>query len=279
MAAGFTPQIWVSNSSISDFLKCPRAYYLRNVYKDPRTGHKINLINPNLALGQTVHNVLESLSSLKAEDRFNNDLLELFEREWLTISGEKGGFKDLAQEQIFKERGKQMIQRVMDHPGPILNKALKLKSPDSLPPRFYISEEHNILLCGRIDWLEYLPEDDSVHIIDFKTGKSDDHDSLQLLIYGLLVKHCQERNVSKISYWYIDRDDIPTEMPLPDLDEAYKKVLAIALQVKALRESRNYVCKRGGCFACLELEAIVKGNAKFIGSSDYQDIYIIKQID
>ena len=38
--------IWVSHSSISDYLNCPRLYYLRNVYKDPQTGKKISIINP-----------------------------------------------------------------------------------------------------------------------------------------------------------------------------------------------------------------------------------------
>jgi ATP-dependent helicase/DNAse subunit B len=48
-----------------------------------------------------------------------------------------------------------------------LNKALKLTSQDELPPRFLFSKEHNIFLSGKIDWIEYLPEDDSMHIIDF----------------------------------------------------------------------------------------------------------------
>ena len=55
---------WVSHSSINDFLKCPRAYFLKNVYKDPKTGRKIKLISPPLALGQAVHEVVESLSVL-----------------------------------------------------------------------------------------------------------------------------------------------------------------------------------------------------------------------
>ena len=29
---------WVSHTSLSDYIKCPRAYFLKNVYKDPQTG-------------------------------------------------------------------------------------------------------------------------------------------------------------------------------------------------------------------------------------------------
>ena len=65
-------------------------------------------------------------------------------------------------------------------------------------PQFWLSEKDNIMLSGRIDWLEYLEETKSVHIIDFKTGKSkDDGTSLQLEIYHLLVHNCQEHPVEK----------------------------------------------------------------------------------
>ena len=66
--------VWVSHTSISDFLQCPRAYYLKNVYKDPKTRHKIQLMSPPLALGQVVHSVLESLSILPGSGFESPDL-------------------------------------------------------------------------------------------------------------------------------------------------------------------------------------------------------------
>jgi len=69
---------WISNSSIGDFLKCPRSYFLKNVYKN-ENGKKIALINPHLTLGQVVHETLESLAILKCEERFNSSLLNKFE--------------------------------------------------------------------------------------------------------------------------------------------------------------------------------------------------------
>ncbi|KKQ37796.1 MAG: hypothetical protein US54_C0025G0014, partial [Candidatus Roizmanbacteria bacterium GW2011_GWA2_37_7] len=38
--------VWVSHTSISDFLQCPYAYYLKHVYKDPKTGHKMKIMSP-----------------------------------------------------------------------------------------------------------------------------------------------------------------------------------------------------------------------------------------
>jgi len=186
-----------------------------------------------------------------------------------------GGFISTPQENEFKERGVSMIKRVIKHPGPLLNKALKLVSPDELPPRYFISKEQEIILCGKIDWLEYLPESDSVHIIDFKTGKNDEsNDSIQLSIYCLLVKNLQKRNVKKISFWYLDREDEPREMSLPNLDEAHDNVLKIGTKIKEARLNKAYICPKNGCYACLPYEAIINGSYNFIGTKGYQDVYI-----
>ena len=271
--------VWVSNSSIGDFLKCRRLYYLRNVYKDPITNHKINLINPHLALGQAVHEVLESLSELGVEVRFKDSLIEKFEKTWLNFSGELGGFKSDNEEKDFKLRGLNMVKRVMDSPGPLLNKALKLRDKNlKFPlPRFKLSEEEEIILCGKVDWLEYIEKDDSVRIIDFKTGANDEAlDSLQLPIYCLLVKNCQKREVTGISYWYLNRDNRPKNLDMPDLDKSKEEILSLALQVKDLRKKGIYKCLKGGCYACEPFEIIVSGKGKMIGYNSYQDNYILK---
>ena len=96
---------WVSHSSISDFLKCPRAYYLRNVYKDPRTGHKMAVMSPPLALGAAVHEVVESLAGLPLEERLKISLVKRLDRVWLKIEGRKGGFRDHEEEENYKQRG------------------------------------------------------------------------------------------------------------------------------------------------------------------------------
>lgn len=272
--------VWVSHSSIGDFLKCPRAYYLHNVYKDPKTGRKINLVSPALSLGLAVHGALESLKHLSVEERMKLDLFNEFEKEWSKVSGKIGGFKKEAEEAEMKERGKAMIGRVVKMPGPIARKTIKLKeSHNHMPPNFFLSEAENIILCGLIDWLEYVEEDGSVRILDFKTGKHDeDEESLQLPIYLLLVNALQKRKVSGAAYWYLNREDRPTEMKLPSLDESKEKVLAIAMRIKEAREKKVFICSRGekGCFACKPYEAIVSGKAEYLGIGGYgQDMYLV----
>ena len=271
---------WVSHSSMGDFLKCPRAYFLHNVYKDPKTKRKINIVNPALALGVSVHEVLEGLARFKAGERLNHSLNEDLEKAWKKVSGKWGGFHSEEEEMDAKSRAINMIERVSKNPDPLQTKIVKIKEAEGgMPPNFYLSEEHNIILCGKIDWLIWKPEDDSVHILDFKTGKNEEsEESLQLPIYQLLLKNLQKRKVTGASYWYIDRDDNPIEVDLPSVEESFDKVYKVALAVKAAREKAEFKCPRGvdGCFFCTPFEKILKGEAEYIGKGEMnQDLYML----
>ncbi len=267
---------WVSHSSMGDFLKCPRAYFLHNVYKNPNTGRKINIISPSLALGAAIHEVLENLNNFSVEERMNHCNLERLENAWTKVSGKKGGFKNEDEETQVKNRAKEMIKRVMNNPGILAKKAIKMKQD---LPNYFLSEDENIILCGKIDWLSYIPEDDSIHVLDFKTGKhGENEDSLQLPIYQLLLKNLQKRKVSGASYWYLDRDNEPISVNLPSVDDSYNRVIEIARKVKSARESKTFICPKGGkgCFACQPFEKILTGDAFYVGVGEYnQDLYMI----
>jgi hypothetical protein len=188
-----------------------------------------------------------------------------------------GGFKTKDQEEEFKARGLAMIKRVEENPGPLLNKAIKIKSEMGLP-NYPLSEEDGIILCGKIDWLEYLEDTDSVNIIDFKTGKNEESDdSLQLPIYLLLVKNTQKRNVQKASYWYIDKSNELIEKKLPNEKEAFDKVYEVAKRIKLARQLEHFVCQKNGCLHCVPFERILRGEGERVGLSDTkQDIYILE---
>ena len=159
------------------------------------------------------------------------------------------------------------------------NKGHIKESENNMPPNFILSNEENIILCGLVDWLEYIETDDSVKILDFKTGKHDEtEDSLQLPIYLLLLNALQKRKISGASYWYLDRDDKPIDMPLPTIEQSKEKVLAVALKVKEAREKKIFNCPRGeeGCFACRPFEKILQGKAEYLGVGGYGcDIYSV----
>ncbi len=272
--------LWVSHSSIHDFLVCPRAYYLKNVYKDPKTKHKIQIVSPPLALGMAVHEVIESLSVIPTDTRFLEPLNVKFERAWAKVTGKNGGFWDVDTEHEYKNRGRAMITRVSDNPGPLAKPAVKIKQE---LPQFWLSEEDNIILCGKIDWLEYEPASDSVNIIDFKTSKNaEDGESLQLPIYHLLAHYAQKRPVKKAYYWYLESSNDLEEKVLPDLIESQDKILGIAKKIQLARRLERFVCPKGEemCFACRAMEAVVCGEAEYVGVGGYgRDLYMVKKYE
>lgn len=272
--------VWVSHSSMGDFIKCPRLYYLKNIYKDPQTRRKMNIVTPALSLGVSVHEVLEGLGDFSSESRMDRDLILWFEEVWKKVSGIQGGFLSLEQENEYKARGITMLKNVERDPKFLVQKRIKLPKGE-MNPNFYLSEDDNIILNGLIDWIEYLPETDSLHIIDFKTGKYEEGDgSLQLPIYLLLCHALQKRKVTKASYWYLETDKI-VEKDLPDLDTARKDVLEVARKVKEARVQNEFVCPKGdlGCVHCKPFEKILQKDPSVmhVGIGGFnQDLYVIK---
>lgn len=268
--------LWVSHSSISDFLKCPRSYYLKNIYKDPDSGRKIQITSAPLSLGSAVHEVVEALSEISTQDRFKQSLLEKFENAWKKYSGKMGGFLSSSHEEEYKQQGRDMIRKIMNNPGPLKNLSVKIKSD---LPQYWLSQDDEIILCGKIDWLEYLPATDSVHVIDFKTSKSEeDKESLQLPIYHLLVANTQKRKVEKASYWYLRFMDELQEKELPNLEQAEEQILTIAKKMKTAKKLGVFKCPNGadGCYACKPLEQVLRGEAELVGTGSYnRDIYIL----
>jgi ATP-dependent helicase/DNAse subunit B len=283
--------IWLSHSSISDFLKCPRLYYLKNIWKNER-GNKVNTVSPHLSLGLAVHQTIEPLANLKTEERFEKDLLQIFENNWKKFQGITGGFEDIETEKDFKERGIQMIKNVIENKGPFAHKTVKFYTGDFIP-NIYLSEEENIILCGLVDWVEYIEKDDTLRVVDFKTGRNDEkEESMQLPIYKILVEALQKRKVSSGAYWYLDRDKFPKNIELldEDIEEVKKKILEIGKEIKSRKKiskgmsmEDNFNCKyREGCFACKEFELIRNytvdtNQIKYLGQGEYkQDLYFIK---
>lgn len=269
--------VWLSHSSLKDFITCPRLYFLRAVYKDPLTGHKITQVTAPLTLGQVVHDTIDSISELPASSRMDTPLMSKFLGLWNEVSGERGGFRDPVEEKTYKDAGVAMIERLMAHPGPLLEKAIKIKEE---LPHYWFNEAEGFILCGKIDWLIYKEDTDSVHILDFKTGKREESDdSLQLPIYHMLVKNTQNREVSGASYWYLQKDDNPIEKPLPETTRATDEIMSIARRMKLARQLAHFTCQSGnpeGCRHCAPLEAIKNGKGKKVGVSKMrQDIYIL----
>lgn len=284
--------VWLSHSSTSDFKKCPRLYFIRNVWKN-QNGRKVNIVSPAMSLGSAVHGVIEPLAFLKTEDRFKQDLLVTYEEVWQKFSGKMGGFLDSETELEYKEKGKRMIENVIANKGPLANKTVKFYDGDFIP-NIYLSEEENIILCGLVDWVEYLPATDSLRVIDFKTGKNDEKDdSFQLPIYKILVEALQKRKVTEAAYWYLEREKNLSKKEIieEDIELIKEEILKIGKDIKTRKESaknkeeleNNFKCVQGGCRFCKEFELIRNyiadtDEVEYVGVGEYkQDLYLIKK--
>lgn len=297
--------IWISHSSVSDFLKCERLYFLRNVWKNSN-GRKINIVSPQMSLGSAVHGVIEPLATLSTLERESiitgshiENLNNKFENIWKKYSGLMGGFESVEEEKEYKDRGLKMIQNVLQNPGPILKKTVKFYTGDFIP-NIYLSEKDNIILCGLVDWVEYLDDTDSLRVIDFKTGLRDENEeSMQLFIYKILVESLQKRKVESGAYWYLDRDKFYKikEILDEDVEQVKEKLLKIGLEIKEKKSPKtgqgieeNFKCKYSEsgelCKYCKEVEMIYKFDkgellnsqeVKYLGVGEYkQDLYFVK---
>jgi ATP-dependent helicase/DNAse subunit B len=288
--------VWLSHSSVSDYKKCPRLYFLRNVWKN-ENGRKVNTVSPAMSLGSAVHSVLEPLANVKTDSRFERDLLEIYDENWSKFAGRKGGFLNDDEEAEYKAKGKKMLENVIANKGPLAKKTVKFYDGDFIP-NTYLSEDENIILCGLVDWVEYMEETDSLRVIDFKTGKNSESDeSYQLLIYKVLVEALQKRKVTRAAYWYLDREKILTDKELidEDIDEMKKGLLSIGIEIKNKKESSRskeeieeaFKCVKSGtgevCYACRDMELVRNytfdtDEIEYLGVGEYkQDLYLIKK--
>jgi len=284
--------IWLSHSSFNDFLSCPKAYYLKNVYKDPKSRNKISLISPYTSLGSAVHLSIETLLDFPSEKRVEklNTLEKDYEKIWQTnFQGKRGGFLSDEEEKDFFERGLAMIKNIKENPNFLLNKIIKKESyyKGDILPNYFIDSEEEILLCGVPDWVEYL-DDDTLHVIDFKTGKNEEkEDSTQLPIYVLLLENLQKRKVSRASYWYLSKDKKAQEKEIvrEEVEDIKNKIVKTGKDIKDLKNEalrkdwrEVFICKRGeeGCMHCRDYEKIISGEAEYIGKDIYnKDGYIL----
>ncbi len=273
----FNPNaIFISPSTLADFDKCPQLYFYRNVYRSPR-GLKLQLINPALALGQAVHDTLEMFLRLPLKERSQPVLQEKFVFSWSNMAGEKGGFSSSLEEEEYKNRGLEMLNRFW------LNGHFKNTLMEKIPGFPKAELGNDIILTGKLDWLE--KQGEIYHLVDFKTGKNEEkEDSIQLPIYAVLVANIFKTKQIKASYWYLDKDEEIIDFPLPQLDQTIEMLKNKGEIVKMVRQTNSFRCQSGGesCWACRDMLAIAQGKGKLVSMDPVnrkQEIYILPQKD
>jgi len=249
--------IYISYTSLKDFLSCPRSYYLKNIYRDPKRGFKLQVASPNLALGSTVHDAIKWF----LEEQDTPTMFELIARYrnlWLKFRGKKGGFASIEDEGNFGRRGLAILENFYKN-WRVLGKS----APRLTFPKYNLLE--NMVLMGNFDYVQEKP-DGSLFVIDFKTSANDEKDPLQLYIYAILAEANLDRDVTSAAYWYLDRDDGPREIVLDSLEDKLKWITEKGKEMKEALGKGSWVCIRedqGRCRDCNDYQALLDGKGQF----------------
>ncbi|MCL5935537.1 MAG: PD-(D/E)XK nuclease family protein [Firmicutes bacterium] len=249
--------IFLSHSSLSDFQKCRRAYYLKNVYRDGVHGYKLLITSPYLSLGSLVHDTIHWYFT-RSENPTPEQTIRQFRLFWGKFRGKRGGFTTVEDEAVFGKRGLSMLDNFLKNTA-VLGQGM----PTASFPNFTI--EDNLVFTGNMDYVEKLP-DGSLHVVDFKTGAKDEDGPTQLYLYALMAENFYRRPVKKASFWYLDRESAPREVVLESREQTFRWLLERARQVKEAWQENKWVCTHPNppCRDCRDYEAILEGKGEFM---------------
>jgi len=259
--------IYLSHTSLRDFAKCPRAYYLKNLYKDPVSGRKLHIASPYLTLGVTIHDSISWFCSQEVKPT-KEELIQQFRKLWLKYHKKHGGFTSLDEEALFGKRGLEMLDNFYDN-----SKALKpFVKPVQFPKHHLLDD---VILIGNTDYVG-LADDGTLEIVDFKTGIKDEDTPLQLYIYAILCEANLQREVSSVAFWYLDRHSEPRQVVLDPLETTLTWLQQEAIKVKEAVTRNDWTCKKAPflCRDCREYEALINGLGEFL----YADLKFKKDI-
>lgn len=261
-------------SALADYSRCPRLYFYRNIFRTDSTGKIIEILSPELTLGNIVHNTIDEFTKLAPDERNGKALREIFYKFWPDEFGNKGGFKDSSQELFYKDRAKEMLNRFYK------NKEYSEKTPIRLPtsptPKIELNKENNILLSGKTDWIEELP-DKTLYVLDFKTGtKKEMGGSLQLPVYAFYVSKVRGQEVSQVGYWYLQLEDKPSIWETKDLqiEEKIKAAENTALTILQSTKDNTFECPEEECRWCRPFEDVLNGKAKLVETTWNKEKYL-----
>jgi CRISPR/Cas system-associated exonuclease Cas4 (RecB family) len=241
-----------SVSRLNLFDQCPKAYhfsYLDPVYSKMKAKLRKDPDNifPFNTLGRAVHDALTLFFHLEKEKDLKN-LKDQFKLAWraeampnkLPPPGKWGGFSSLEEERQYYKDGLSMLvnfYKNFDLSFDIFYLPTKnvLKSIEDYKKLIKpISKNYDI--SGKFDLVVKLK--DSLGIVDFKTGKSEEKDSFQLRFYKLLAELNFEKSVDKASFYYLKTGNIK-EFKLKHISKSAVKDEVLE-KIKTINETKEF---------------------------------------
>ena len=179
----------LSPSKIATYRECPRKY--RFLYVD-KLGPWFRKARPFTTLGINVHAALRDFFAIPLHRRQPETLAPLLEARW---AGNRKGFSSADQEEAYKTRALEQLQQFAG--------AFDLNAEPLMLERRVHRRVAGISLRGIIDRLD--KEGNSAHLMDYKTGKSQNGlEPFSLYFYSLILQRFKELPpVERLSFVYL----------------------------------------------------------------------------
>jgi diguanylate cyclase (GGDEF)-like protein len=206
-------KLTLSYSKINMYLTCPRRYKFS--YVDGLSA-KFKRDMPYLSMGESVHSTLHKFFNLPVEKRSFEQLQHLLKRCWL-----RKGYKDLTEERDYGHKALDILENFYNN--------FDSKIKPVLLEKFFSIEDTNFRLCGKIDRVDKL-DNDEYEVIDYKTGnyvpsEEEVQNDLQMKIYGLGVKNLVKTYPQKCSFIFL----------------LHNEKISIELNEEILQETKNII--------------------------------------
>lgn len=228
---------FVSPSKIRTFLECPRKYWW--LYVNPETRGK-QPEYPYWTLGRHVHSALRDFFATTQEERAQEQLSSHLNRHWQTKSGKAGGFESEEKEAAFRARGEKMLNQ-------FLKREDWRAKPVMLSPQEGYQKavvDRDLIFIGVIDRVDESP--DGLHIIDYKTGKTEEDDPWQLPMYAVMVGKLLERHVGQTTYHFLESGrKISSRISIQDNVETLERVRDVVAKIPRTDKREAFVCRLG----------------------------------
>lgn len=226
----------ISPYKLNLFLRCPKQYYFE--YLDPYTSRwevkkQLKKPRPELEVGNFVHIVLNNYFSFPKDSRSIDTLKKLLKDTWKPPRGEEKGFKSEMEERLWYQEALKMLlnfYKFQTNPEHLFY----VPDPESREELIKVKINEKYSLQGKIDRID--KTSDGLHIIDYKTGKSED-DEFQVMVYVLITKKRYLLPVSEASYFYLRTGKFKSFKPEEDKEKTtLKRIISIVETIEKEKE-------------------------------------------
>lgn len=236
LRAGPAVSLRLSPTAVASFRQCPQQYKFRYI---DRLGDEYGGARPYFTMGNHIHDTLRQLLTMvPPEERNCETALKLLRKNWLRY---RIGFKGREDERRWAEKAlRQLSSFVTTHDVRVRPYLVEASFEREITP--------GLVLHSRIDRVD-LQEDQTLHIIDYKTGNTPEaSDWTQLYLNALALSRKTPYSVSKASFIYLSSGLVDTvSIEAPVLDQAKWDLLRTARTIgceKRFRPRPGIVCRR-----------------------------------